>query len=407
MDHICDVSGLLDIEDALAFIAKTMGSLTDIETLDAASALNCVLAEDIRSSISVPGYDNSAMDGYAFIFDDFNESKPLTLIGKSFAGTPFDGEVRPGECVRIMTGAVVPKGADTVIMQEAVEVVGSQIHINEECKQGANIRNAGSDILQNSIVLSKGRRLTAIDIGLIASIGVKQVQTFRRLTVAIFSTGDELTPIGEPLKTGAIYDSNRPMLSAMLTNLYCKVLDLGMIGDDPTSIKAAFEQASLQADCVITSGGVSVGEADYTKMVLDEIGEVGFWKLAIKPGKPLAFGRLNNSFFFGLPGNPVSAAVTFEKIVAPSLQGLSGEQAALSIRITAQASAPFKKRPGRIDYQRAYCWKENNQLLVKPVGHQSSGVLSGFVKSNCYAVLEKNRASVREGEPVNIELFTQ
>lgn len=406
----CGAPGLRPIEQAQSTILANIKPIEEKETCTLNCALGRIIATDIVSPINVPAYDNSAMDGYALNFDDLATTNTLKQIGKSFAGNKYSPKLEKGQCVRIMTGAEIPEGANTVVMQENTTVSNEQnqalITFTHEVNKGSAIRLAGDDIKQGDVVLSKGKRISAIDIGLLASLGICNVPVFRQLKVAVFSTGDELQEPGETLIDGHIFDTNRPMLHAMLTKFGANVIDLGLIGDDKNNIRAAFEHANKHADCVITSGGVSVGEADYTREVLDEYGSIDFWKLAIKPGKPLAFGRLPNSVFFGLPGNPVSAAVTFDQIAKPALSYLAGEASAQPLQLSAVATCGFKKRPGRTDYQRAFCYTNDKGVLcVNTKVSQSSGVLSGFSKSNCYAVLESERANVNEGETLSIVLF--
>ncbi len=402
----CSSTGLMPIQEAQTLISNTVTTISETEQIDVTDCIDRVISEDVISPINVPAYDNSAMDGYALRVKDLSDYAFLTLVGKSFAGKPYDGELGSGECVRIMTGAQIPKGSDAVVMQENAEVKENQVSILKCSGVGEAIRSKGDDINQGQVVLAKGNKVSAIDIGVLTSLGLSKLRVFRKLKVAVFSTGDELLKAGDTLKSGCIFDTNRPMLVAMLTRLGAQVLDLGIISDSKDKIKDAFQYANTQADCVITSGGVSVGEADFTKEVLDEIGEIDFWKLAIKPGKPLAFGKLPNSFFFGLPGNPVSAAVTFDKIALPALRLMSGEQAKNDFLIPATTISKFKKRPGRTDYQRAFCEvNDNGELIVSSHKTQSSGVLSSFVQSNCYVVLEQERGSVEIGESVQVSLF--
>jgi molybdopterin molybdotransferase len=406
MNFRCDVPGLMPIEQAKRIIEDTVSPITDITLCDLGDAIDRVIAKDIISPINVPAYDNSAMDGYALRYDDFLVSNILTVVGKSFAGNKFNGCIKKGECVRIMTGAEIPQGADTVVMQENTVANDDQITFNSASK-GDAIRPAGDDIKQGAVVLCVGDRINAIDIGLLASLGFGRIPVYRKLTVAVFSTGDELLAAGEPSRNDRIFDSNRPMLLAMLSKMGVDTIDMGIIEDDKTKIKTAFEYANEHADCVITSGGVSVGEADYTREILEEYGNVDFWKLAIKPGKPLAFGRLSASLFFGLPGNPVSSAVTFDQIAAPALAILAGCKPQAPVMLPATATSIFKKRPGRTDYQRAhYFINDIGQVSVEAFGSQSSGVLSCFRKSNCYAVLKNERGRVSIGETVNILPFS-
>lgn len=406
MENICDAPGLMPIEQAKKIIEQTIVPISELTHCHLNEALDRITALDIVSPINVPAYDNSAMDGYALNFQDIANSTTLEQIGKSFAGNQFDSELAAGQCVRIMTGAQIPKGADTVVMQENTTVKAEQITFTHKITQGSAIRPAGDDIKKGAIILQAGERISAIDIGLLASLGINQIPVYRKLKIAVFSTGDELLMPGEPARDDRIFDSNRAMLVAMASRLGADVLDLGVIGDNKDKIRAAFEQANAQADCVITSGGVSVGEADYTREILEEYGTVDFWKLAIKPGKPMAFGRLTNSLFFGLPGNPVSAAVTFDQIAVPALKCLAGARVSKPILLKAKASCTFKKRPGRTDYQRAFYYVDDiGDICVNTAVSQSSGVLSGFSASNCYAVLENERGRVEAGEHVQILLF--
>jgi len=402
----CDTPGLMPIEQAMNIMMDAIVPIAEASTCYLSHAVDRVIAQDIISPIQVPAYDNSAMDGYAFKYADYLASNTLVQVGKSFAGSNFEGQLSAGQCIRIMTGGAIPVGADTVVMQENTVADGHKITIMHASK-GDAIRPAGDDIQKGALVLPKGHRITPLDIGLLASLGIPSVKVFRQLTVAVFSTGDELLPVGSPARNDRIYDTNRPMLVAMLSRLGAKVLDLGIIADDKALIRAALEHANIHADCVITSGGVSVGEADYTREILEEYGKVEFWKLAIKPGKPLAFGKLPNSLFFGLPGNPVSSAVTFDHIATPALKFLAGCNDVPSMPLPAVASSAFKKRPGRTDYQRAYYFVDKKgQLCVETSVSQSSGVLSSFKTCNCYAILEQDRASVCIGEVVNILPFS-
>ncbi|MGR6849008.1 molybdopterin molybdotransferase MoeA, partial [Acinetobacter baumannii] len=339
-----------------------------------------ILSEHITSPLNVPPFDNSAMDGYGVRYTDLNTQSPLPIVGKAFAGVPFEGELPQGQCVRIMTGAMIPAGVDTVIMQEETQVTDNGILFPHPAKLGQNIRRIGEDIKQNDIVLPAGTKLSTAQLPLIASLGIANINVYRKLKVAVFSTGDELQTIGQPLKAGQIYDTNRFAVRLMLEKLDCDVLDLGVIPDSPEKLRETFKTADAQADLVISSGGVSVGEADYTKQILDEIGEIGFWKLAIKPGKPFAFGHLHNAWFCGLPGNPVSATVTFYQLVQPLIARLSGfSQWRAPQRFHAKTCSPLKKSAGRLDFQRGIASiNENGEWQVTTSGHQGSHVYSSF-----------------------------
>lgn len=402
MDH-CVQPGLLPIEEALARICTQLIPVRESETVPLLQALDRVLATALAAPINVPAGDNSAMDGYALRAQDC--SGTLAVIGQSLAGPPFTGNFNTGEAVRIMTGALVPAGADTVVMQENVQRTGEQITLTQIPDVGENIRRAGEDIKLGSQVFAAGQRLSALDIGLLASLGIAQVTVVRRLRVAILTTGDELLPAGTESETGKIYDSNRPLLAALLTRLAVEVMDMGIIADDLAALRSAFNAAMQWADVVISTGGVSVGDADYTKDVLAELGEIDFWKIAMKPGKPFAFGRLGRGWFFGLPGNPVSTAVTYHQLVVPGLRYLAGESIPATQVLSAIATHPLKKQPGRTDFQRGILSNNNGVNSVISAGLQSSGVLSAMAKANCYIRLDAERGSVAAGEIVNVIPF--
>ncbi|MFQ1786606.1 molybdopterin molybdotransferase MoeA [Aeromonas veronii] len=400
-----DTSGLLPLSDALQGMLEQLACCCDSEQQPLPEALGRVLASDIASPLAVPPFDNSAMDGYAVRLSDLASRTPLIMAGKAFAGQPYQGEWPAGHCVRIMTGAPVPAGTDAVVMQEETQADGDRITFLAQPEPGQNIRRAGSDIGKGACVLPAGTRLTPREMPLLASLGVATVTVRRPLKVAIFSTGDELKPVGTPLAHGDIYDSNRYGVRAMLARMGCDCLDLGIIPDDPAQLRAAFIRADEEADVLITTGGVSVGEADFTKQLLDELGEIGFWKLAIKPGKPFAFGRLPRAWFFGLPGNPVSAMVTFDQLVQPALAKLAGQHFEHPLQLQAIAAEPLKKSPGRLDFQRGILSQGPNGLEVRSTGSQDSAVFSSLSRANCYIVLERERGRVAAGEPVTVEPF--
>lgn len=405
---------LLTVAQAQQLLVDAMSPLTDIESIRISDADKRIVAQDVVSPINVPQHDNSAMDGYALCDAGLRSSTScellteFTLVGDSFAGRPFVGELIHGQCIRIMTGAVIPVGTDAVIMQEQTVVNEQAVTITKPVKLDANIRRAGEDIAQQQVVFTAGHRLNAIDLGLLASLGCAQVDVWRKLKVAILATGDELTYPGEPLAPGHIYETNSVVIQQMLSRFGADVLSLGIIADDKEAIAAAFTQADDYADVVISSGGVSVGEADYTKTVLDEMGRTAFWKVAMKPGKPFAFGKLPNSSFMGLPGNPVSAAVTFQQLVLPALFRLAGTTMPTPKTLTAITQTEIRKRAGRTDFQRGV-WSvdETGQVIVTPLSAQGSGMLSSLSTANCFVVLTQDNAGHAAGETVTITLFDE
>lgn len=399
--------GLLPVHDALARIQSSVPVISGFHKAALRSALDQVLAEDITATFDVPPHPNSAMDGYAFNSADLQElSFPLHCVGESFAGRPFHGQIQSGECVRIMTGAKMPAGCDLVVMQETTEREKDTVTIHGQQKVGQNVRAAGEDIQAGESLLKCGRRLNAADLGLLASMGIGEVAVKRPLRVAFFSTGDELKSIGQPLSEGDIYDSNRYTLFAMLKKLGIDMVDMGVIPDDPQTLREAFINASDNADAVITSGGVSVGEADYVKAILGELGQINFWKMAMKPGRPLAFGSLQNKPFFGLPGNPVSVMVTFLQFVRPALLKMAGEDPLQpTLTHTAVAGKRIRKRPGRFEYQRGALRVVDGQLSVTPTGDQGSGILSSMSRANCFILLDDDCDGIPEGGQVQVQPF--
>ncbi|MEJ2435148.1 MAG: molybdopterin molybdotransferase MoeA, partial [Pseudolabrys sp.] len=398
----------LTVEQATARIAQTIAPVGAHEAVALRAALGRVLDEQVLSPLDVPPYTNSAMDGYALRGDDLpvDGEANLQVIGTALAGQPFTGEVNAGQCVRIMTGAKMPQGADTVVMQEHVKREGDTAHIGGGHRRGQNVRAAGEDIARGKPVLTRGRRLGPADIGLLASLGIPEVQVKRRVRVAFFSTGDELRSIGEPLEEGQIYDSNRYTLHGLLSELGVEIIDMGVVRDRREDVEAAFEQAAAVADAVITSGGVSVGEADYVKETLAHLGEVNFWKLAMKPGKPLAFGRVGRAWFFGLPGNPVSVMATFYELVLPGLRRLMGQRETAPMSLTVPCADALKKRPGRVDFQRGILSRDaDGQLIVRTTGDQGSHILSSMSRANCFIVLPRDWGNVEPGTPVEVQPF--
>lgn len=411
MADCCSAPGLMPLDEAKRQLFNNVCVVSDIEKIAILNADNRVLAADVISPLNVPAHNNSAMDGYALCFDASQtdvapEKSSFTLIGTAMAGQPFEGELQHGECIRIMTGAVVPDSSNAVEMQENITSSNGVITLNQDAKLGNHIRNAGEDIAKDQLVFSKGHILTSIDIGLLASLGVAKVEVYRKLKVAVFSTGDELKSPGEALTKGDIYESNRHALITMLNRMNVNVLDLGIIVDDLDKIREAFEYADSNADAVISSGGVSVGDADYTKDVLDELGNIQFWKVAMKPGKPFAFGQLPQSVFFGLPGNPVSATVTFHQLTVPALTKMSGATVTEPLLLSAITTHKIKKRAGRMDFQRGIAAIDKSGMLsVSPLSHQGSGVLSSMSAANCFIVLEQDHEGCDAGDAVKVQMF--
>ncbi|MEA3192894.1 MAG: molybdopterin molybdotransferase [Betaproteobacteria bacterium] len=392
----------LHVDKARAAILACITPVSPVESVPVREALGRVLAEEIVPRINVPAHDNSAMDGYAVRFSDLD--RPLKEIGTALAGKPFSGSVGAGECVRIMTGAVMPEGTDTIVIQEIVRKEAGKIVVPPGQKRAQNVRYAGEDLQQGKPVLGKGKWLRPAELGLIASLGIGEVKVKRRLRVALFATGDELASIGAPLKDGEVYDSNRYTVHGMLSRLGVEIIDLGVVRDDPAALEKAFVLASQQ-DAIITTGGVSVGEADFIKQMMAKLGEVLFWKIAMRPGRPMAFGKIGSSYLFGLPGNPVAVMVTFYAFVRDALLHLSGRTDTLLPALTAVSSENIRKVPGRTEYQRGVVFQEQAQWKVRTTGQQGSGVLRSMSEANCFIVLEHERGAVKAGETVSVQLF--
>ena len=399
----------LDFKDALSFILKNipLPNPNDAFDIKAPDSLNYVLAQDVLSPINIPGFDNSAMDGYGFNSEG-SKYETFKVIGKSFAGTPFNGNIAKDECIRIMTGAKIPPSCDCVIMQEKVELLNEnlikpQINIQKDL----NIRKTGEDIKEGAIALTKGSQINPKNLGYLCSLGIPKVNVHRKLKVSFFSTGDELVELGNTLSDGQIYDSNRYTIKSYLENLNCETFDLGNIRDDKEYLKKIIIESSKKSDIIITSGGVSVGEADFIKQILNEVGETLFWKIAMKPGRPLAFGKINNSIFFGLPGNPVAVMITLEKIVSAAIRLMQGiTENRLVKNFNVRCKSFLKKSPGRVDFQRGILKKDSNgELFVESTGAQGSNILSSMVKANCLIVLPKDSGNIQVDDFVTVELI--
>jgi len=397
----------LRVDRAEAAIRACLVPVAGSEQVPVREALGRVLDQEIVPAINVPGHDNSAMDGYAVRSADLSSSGEISLreIGSAFAGRVFRGEVKKNQCVRVMTGAVMPQGTDTVVVQEVCRAAGQDIAIPPGQKSGQNVRAAGEDLKAGVPVLKPGQPLRPAELGLIASLGIGTVAVRRRLRVAFFSTGDELTSIGTPLEAGQVYDSNRYTLHGMLSRLGVEIIDLGVVRDDPEALERAFVLASKH-DVVITTGGVSVGEADFIRQLMAKLGEVLFWKIAMRPGRPMAFGKIGDAILFGLPGNPVAVMVTFHQFVRNALLALSGRGGEFEIPLLRAASAQaIRKVPGRTEYQRGIVSREAGEWKVRTTGQQGSGVLRSMSEANCFIVLEHERGAVQAGDMVQVQLF--
>lgn len=403
----------LPVAQAQEFIARLVPRVDAIELLPIRSALGRVLARDIVSAIDVPAHDNSAMDGYALRGSDLLVDAPtaLDVVGTGLAGQPVGAEVLAGQCVRIMTGAVMPAGLDTVVPQEFTQAEGDKVTIPPGVvRPGDNLRLAGEDLARGEAALRAGRVLRPADLGLLASLGEAEVPVRRRLRVAFFSTGDELRSVGQTLPEGCVYDSNRYTLWAMLTRLGVELIDMGVVRDDPVALEAAFRQAADSADAVITSGGVSVGEADHTKQVMAKVGDVLFWRIAMRPGRPMAIGRIasgeRGAILFGLPGNPVAVMVTFYAFVRDALLQMAGASPQPLLTVRAATTKAIRKKPGRTEYQRGVVGRAaDGSWQVAITGSQGSGILRSMSEANGLVVLGHEQGDVAAGELVEVVAF--
>ena len=432
----------LPAEQVNQFLARLVEPVDGTDTVGVFDALGRVLAADVVSPISVPPHDNSAMDGFAFDGALLRPGQPLALTlaeGTAFAGKAWAGNLTEGQCVKIMTGAIMPAGLDTVVPLEFVTVEGKQITIPANVLQrGDNRRLLGEDLMAGQPALRRGQTLGPAALGLIASLGLPRVNVFRRLKVAYFSTGDEILSLGETPREGAVYDSNRYTVFGLLTRLGVEVIDMGVVKDEPAALEAAFRQAGREADAIITSGGVSMGEADHTKAMMKQLGDVAFWRIAMRPGRPMAVGRIARdaveearfaagppqgesapsggsapreagsvgAVLFGLPGNPVAVMVTFLAFVRPALQRMIGCSACEPILLKAHSTEALRKKPGRTEYQRGIVTcAADGSLQVRTTGNQGSGVLSSMVQANGLIVLHHGQGNVAVGDEVDVMMF--
>ena len=399
----------ISLAAALGKIQERVRPVLACERLPIRDCLGRVNNEAVKSPHNVPPLPNSAMDGYAIAISSLDQGAITELedIGTAYAGTPFDGSCGPGQCVRIMTGALIPDGSDAVIMQEQTETnAAGKVRIDSDHRIGENIRQAGEDIQQGETVIEAGARLSPADLGVLASLGLGQLQVKRKPVVAFFSTGDELVPVGTPLEPGKIYDSNRYSLHGMLSGMAVDIIDLGVVRDDLDSMREVLIKASTQADLIISTGGVSVGEADFIKPALADLGTTEFWKIAIKPGRPLTFGQIDASIFMGLPGNPVAVMVTFSQFVVPAIQALAGASPRRPALFRARALDQMRKKPGRYEFQRGIATlDDDNAWQVARTGQQGSGILTSMSRANCFIVLSDDNAGVEPGDEVDIQFF--
>ncbi len=399
----------LSVQQVGEFLQQLVHAVRDTEVLPLFDALDRVLAQDVISPINVPPHNNSAMDGYAFDGAQLSDKAlHLRVVGTALAGRAWHGQLQAGECLKIMTGAILPEGMDTVVPQEFTQSAGNeQIVIPAGVlKRGDNSRQMGEDLRQGLPALLQGTLLRPAALGLLASMGIPTVTVYRRLKVAYFSTGDEILSLGETLREGAVYDSNRYTVFGLLTRMGCEVIDMGVVRDDPALLEAAFTQAAQQADAIITSGGVSVGEADFTKAMMKKLGDVAFWKIAMRPGRPMAVGRIGQSVLFGLPGNPVAVMVTFLAFVRPALLRMMGSNAPAPVLLRAKSVEALRKKAGRTEYQRGFVsTATDGRLQVSAAGNQGSGVLRSMVEANGLIVLHHHQGNIEAGEEVDVMMF--
>jgi molybdopterin molybdotransferase len=401
-------AGWLSIHHARQTMLEAVSPVSAWESVALRDALGRVLDRDVIAPFDVPAHDNCAMDGYALRTADVAASgrTRLAVVGTALAGKAFSGSVGAGQAVRVMTGAVLPRGADVVVPQEAAQAAGDTVEVPGGLRAGQHIRRAGEDLAQGQPALRGGRRVGAAELGLLASLGIAEVAVRRRLRVAILSTGDEVASLGRALAPGQIYDSNRYTLTAALRRLDVELLDLGVVRDDPVLLEQAFLNAAASADAVITSGGVSVGDADFVKQLMARLGSVHFWKIAIKPGRPMAFGRIGSAWLFGLPGNPVAVLVSYHQLVVDVLQRLAGVDP-LPVRplLTVPCAAPIRKGKGRTEFLRGVLFEDAGAWKVRPGEHQGSGVLRSMAEANCFIVLPEEQGNVAAGDPVRVQPF--
>ena len=401
-------SNALDETQALKLILQSITSSMGCETVDIKNALGRVLYQNIKSKINIPPFKNSAMDGYAVNINNLKKNNySLTQVATSFAGKSYDKKLTSKETVKVMTGALIPSNADAVIMKEMTTSNGKEIKFKRNIKKNQNIRFVGEDIKKSSIVLKKGDAINYINLSILSSIGIKKIKVFKKPVISFFSTGDELISINKKLTKGKIYDSNRYLLHGLLSDLPVIINDMGVVVDKEHVIIKKFKECAKISNLIITTGGVSVGDADYIRDALNKIGKINFWKIAIKPGRPLAYGKISKSFFFGLPGNPVSAAVTFELFVIPAINKILGLKQKIKLIIKAKTISEIKKKKGRVEYKRACLMQNEKGSFVKISGLQGSNILTSLSKANCYIRLSSNVSIVKKNSVVDVIPFSE
>jgi len=410
----CDdpFDSLMPVAEARQRLKDALHVVSQTETIALIDAHSRILSTAVVSPINVPSYTNSAMDGYAIAASSIPASGEVALnvIGTSWAGKIFNGTAEVGQAVRIFTGGLMPAGTDTVVIQEHVSVIDDQVTIDSEVQPQRNVRQAGEDVLADQVVLETGTQLNAAELGLLASLGINEISVYRRIRVAFFTTGDELRALdehaGETLEPGMLFDSNRYSLRSMLSELDVEIIDLGIVRDNTEDTRAAMKKAAESADLIITSGGISAGDADFVTKVFHELGDVGFWKIAMRPGRPLAFGQIDESFFFGLPGNPVAVMVTFLQFVQPAIKHVMGIKASEPFAINAQCQSKLRKSLGRVEYQRGIVGNDDNgNLIVSSTGKQGAGRISSMSAANCLIVISADVAGVEPGDVVEVQPF--
>ena len=396
----------LNVEDALNKILQSTKTKKVCELVKLKNSYGRVLAKDIKAKKDIPNYKNSAMDGYAVNFTDTSENNFIfKCVGESFAGHPFVGKIRSNDAIKVMTGALVPDTCNAVIMKEMVIEKDNMISVKSKIAKNQNIRFPGEDIKKNDLVLSKGKKIDEIDIGILASLGSSDVYVYSKPIIGFFSTGDELVSLGDPIGKSQVYDSNRYLLHGLLQKYPVEIKDYGVVKDNITSITKKLKKASSECDLLLTTGGVSVGDADFVKDALNKLGKINFWKIAVKPGRPLAYGKINRCLFFGLPGNPVSVVVTFNLFVNTAIRKMSGQSLSRSLSLEAKLESDVKKRKGRKEYKRGVLSANKGKLFVRCLKSQGSNILSSLKNANCYIELEESINKVNKGSYVKVIPF--